>query len=280
MINPYRLRDVIPRIRGPHNAILMLRAYFDESGHFRDPNESIVAIGGCLSTLEKWEIFEDEWDELLNTFRIECSHATDLKAFENEFTGWNEYRRRQFLQPALHIIDRAVNQYLGAVLPIDQWKALSPSQKTQSPNPYFLCMQDVIHAAGLETIEYGPDEMVEVFFAENLEVGGRTRNPSEIVNDPNEGRAYRCYKACKAELPIRDRLGSITFDQPKNLLPLQAADLVAFEILQIGRKMLGEKIPYEKYRWPFQQILKKGPIFHYYREGEVDNRLDWARQEF
>lgn len=257
----------------------MLRAFFDESGHFRDPNENIMVLGGCLSTLEKWEIFENEWEELLNTFRIGWFHATDLKASKGEFKGWDDYRKQKFLQPALHIIDKAVDCYLGAVMPLSQWKELSSSQKTQCPNPYFLCFQDVVHAAGIETMEYGPDEKVEVIFAENLEVGGRKRSSSEIVNDPNEGLAYRCYKACKAELPVRERLRPIAFEHQKDVLPLQTADLVAFELLQIGRKMLGPKIPYEKYRWPFKQILKKAPIFHYYKEGEVNNRMEWARHE-
>lgn len=281
-MKPYSLRDILVYRKGAHKAVLMLYAYFDESGHYRDPNEKVVSIGGCLSTLEKWEIFEKEWDELLVTFRIECFHATDFNSNQKEFEDkevWNEYRRRQFMQSALHIMDQTIDRYIGAAMPIDEWVALTPKQKAQCTNPYFMCFQDVIHSAGLEAIGYGQDEKVELVFSENTDkdIGGRKRKPFEIVNDPNEGMAYRCYKACKENLPIRDSLGPIVFDTPKNLLQLQAADLVAFELTKIGRKMLGPKIPFEKYRWPFKQILKKAPLFHFYEEGEVSRRYDWAK---
>lgn len=272
-MTPYRLREILVYNKGAHRAVLMLKAYFDESGHSRDPKETVVAIGGCISTLERWTTFEDEWDELLHTFQVSWFHATELQNFKGDFVGWTEYRRRQFLQSAMNIMDRAVVQYVGAVVPLSEYEALTVSQKAQCPDPYYLCFQDAVHSAGIEAEEYGPSELIETIFSENVEMGGIIKPVDRSVKQ-DEGLAYRCYRACKRELPIRERLGPITFDSPRNLLPLQAADLVAYELLQVGRKMiLPTKISLDKLRWPLQQIFRKGPMFHYYMEGELDRRF-------
>lgn len=275
-MTPYRLRDILVYNKGVHRAVLMLRAYFDESGHSRDPRESVIAIGGCIASLEEWTKFETDWDELLVTFRLDWAHAVDLQQFDKQFLDWDEYRRRQFQKSALNIMNQHIVQYIGAVLPLDEYKALTDRQKQECPDPYYLCFQDCVHAAGIEAEDYGPAEKVEVVFAENVEMGGKTTT-AKMGEDQDEGLAYRCYRACKRDLPIRERLGPITFDNPRNLFPLQAADIVAYELLQVGRKMLlPTKIPLDRLRWPLQQIFKKCPTFHYYMEGELAKRFAWV----
>ncbi len=66
------------------------------------------------------------------------------------------------------------------------------------------------------------------------------------------------FDLCKLQLPTGDRLVSLEFDTPQNAFPLQAADLVAYELTQLGRDMLDpSSSPIEKMRWPMQQLVDK-----------------------
>lgn len=141
-------------------------------------------------------------------------------------------------------VPRQVKKPIGAVLPLSQYHELSSSQKAGLPDPYLICFQDCAHAAGLVADElYDPKETVQLVFA---------RRPK------GDDMVRRDFELCKQQLPTGDRLLSLEFDTPQNSLPLQAADLVAYELTQLGRDMLNPSTsPLEKMRWPMQQLVDK-----------------------
>ena len=57
----------------------MLRAYFDESGKLKDPNEKVSAVGGCISTAEEWCVFEQRWRKILKRFNVTQLHMNNLE---------------------------------------------------------------------------------------------------------------------------------------------------------------------------------------------------------
>ncbi len=52
----------------------MLRSFLDESGDVSDPNNEIIAVGGAISSSEKWEQLEIEWKGILNDFEVSSLH--------------------------------------------------------------------------------------------------------------------------------------------------------------------------------------------------------------
>ena len=45
--------------------LIMLTAYFDETGHSRDPKANIAGIAGFVASARRWEVFETDWRLLL-----------------------------------------------------------------------------------------------------------------------------------------------------------------------------------------------------------------------
>src|SRR5437868_5022689 len=89
--------------------MVMLTAYFDESG--TDGRSPIVAVGGHLSTVERWEAFQLEWKGFLQNNGVQTFHATDLIHGYGEFTkdrGWNKKRA----ESALRIADKIVSKHI------------------------------------------------------------------------------------------------------------------------------------------------------------------------
>ena len=52
------IRDLLGYRKGQHKVILVLQAYFDESG---DEDKPFICMGGCIADAPKWEQFEKEW---------------------------------------------------------------------------------------------------------------------------------------------------------------------------------------------------------------------------
>jgi len=254
------VRHLLALSTGQHRCILMLKAFFDESGHLKDPNEKVLSIGGCIAPLEAWESFEQEWGEALERFDVPAFHMKLFAHFRGPFEMWTETKRRDFLALLMEIMHRHITKCVGAVLPLSEYNNLTPEQKLVLPDPYFICFQDSLHGAGLTAAHlYEPQEKVQVVFAEHPEFGAR---------------AYELWLACKKELPVKDRLVSIAFASPNDVLPLQAADLVAYELNQLGHLMLDPKrVPVEELRWPMRQIHRKFPEFEYYTAARLAKRV-------
>lgn len=223
---------------------MTLIAYFDDSGKFDDPIETVTCVGGCIASKQAWDLFKIEWAQVVKRFGISHLHMRTFAHSIGEFTGWEETKRREFLQVLIEVMCRHVKKPIGAVLPLSQYDELTEEQKANLPDPYLICFQDCVHAAGLVADElYDPKETVQLVFAKRPKGDGMVR---------------RDFQLCKQQLPKGDRLVSLEFDTPQNSLPLQAADLVAYELTQLGRDMLDpSSSPLETMRWPMQQLVDK-----------------------
>jgi hypothetical protein len=63
-------------------------AYADEAGI--DDRVPIMAMGGFLSTEDRWIAFDRAWAELVHAHGIEYSHADDLVRRKKAFSGWSD----------------------------------------------------------------------------------------------------------------------------------------------------------------------------------------------
>ena len=240
---------------------MTLIAYFDDSGKFDDPNETVNCVGGCIASNQAWDLFKTEWAQALRRFGISQLHMRTFAHSVGEFNGWEEIRRREFLQALIEVMCRHVKKPIGAVLPLSQYDELTPDQKANLPDPYLICFQDCAHAVGLVAKElFDPEETVQLVFAK------RPKGDAMVRRD---------FELCKQQLPTGDRLISVEFDTPQNALPLQVADLVAYELTQLGRDMLDpSSSPLETMRWPMQQLVDKFfPEIEFYTTQRLIDRV-------
>lgn len=224
---------------GEHRGLLMLRVYLDESGHSADPTARVVAVAGGLASLEAWERFEPEWKRALFDFGIRALHMKDFAHFRGEFEGYDEQRRRSLLSRLLPSIMDHLELAIGAAVPMEHYRlSLSPEEQARRIDPYFGCLRECVKHAVNHMHGLSAEEKVELVVADHPEF----RAP-----------ALELYGVLK-DGPWGPRLGSIAFASPSDVVPLQAADLVAYELFQELRSQIDE--PERQVRWPMIQLRR------------------------
>ena len=65
----------------------VLTSYFDASG---SPSLEVVAVSGLVSTPEKWNAFNGDWNECLSVHGVSALHMKHFSQFRGEFSSWDE----------------------------------------------------------------------------------------------------------------------------------------------------------------------------------------------
>jgi hypothetical protein len=201
----------------------VLHAYLDESGKLKDPRETASAVGGIISSVDKLTDLEKRWKAVLSLpqFNVTQLHMNNLYSSTGEFDGWDEDKRRDFLDRLLTIMNDCCIKYLGAVVPLASFKALPQVAKAKLCDPYFVCLYDSMMLAGeVAKTLFDPPEYVEVICDRHPEF---------------QPKALKVYGLCELHPVVGDRLAAIGFGRMDRVMPLQAADLVAHELLHAGR---------------------------------------------
>jgi hypothetical protein len=89
--------------------VVVIRAYFDNSGTQDDPQHNWVTLGGYLSNETRWEKFEAEWAANLADFELPYLH---MKLFAHNLPPFERFKkdeagRIKFLTNCIEIIKRA-----------------------------------------------------------------------------------------------------------------------------------------------------------------------------
>ena len=241
---------------GRHQYVIVLKIYLDETGHVKDPNAPIVGMAGCIASLSAWEQFESEWTTALQDFGVTELHMKHFAHFRGEFSGWTEDRRQQLLARLLPIIEMRIDTWVGALLPISQFTELSDEQKLRLRDPYFICLQDCLHAAIIFVDSNYPRENLEVVVA---------------MHEEYAWDSYGCVIGCAHQLPGGERIESVTAASPKKVRPLQAADLLAYELTKMGKLMMRpERKPL---RYPMEQLKNKCAHVEFYLDKPLSQRV-------
>src|SRR5712692_496291 len=104
-------------------SLMTLVAYFDESGHPRDPNVLSFTIGGCVASCDEWRAFDRAWIKALSDYHVPWFHMVDFEAAKrpqrrsdkqaNPYRGWTTRCRHAFLTRLLDILDEYKTFYVG-----------------------------------------------------------------------------------------------------------------------------------------------------------------------
>ena len=69
----------------PSENVAMIWAYYDESGEYADGKLLNMSIGGCVSSLAKWELFKVDWCATLQAEGLSYFHMTDFEAWKSPY---------------------------------------------------------------------------------------------------------------------------------------------------------------------------------------------------
>lgn len=206
------LKGVIGRLAGTR-LMAVLRVYFDESGTHKGSGALVVA--GYLANDRLWDRFDTEWSNLLRREGLAAFHMTDCENLRGEFRGWDESRRRRVVQTVTAIIRRCTWFRIAAAVNLADYQSAA-SLLRDSLSPYSFCVNECLKRIRRWADERAVDSRIAYVFEQGSPFQGDVNDTMRMaMSDPG--------------LKERYRIGSWVFSDKRDLLPLQAADVYAYE---------------------------------------------------
>jgi hypothetical protein len=208
-------------------SVLMLWAYFDESG-WHAPNGSLrkLTLGGCIASFESWERLSQRWSSALKMMNLPCFHMAHFEARKSPYSDWTDDERKSRLNTFLEILGEPERYCFGFT------NLARPDDTTSSI--YKRCAHDLL----LELAMF--DDEFAVVFARHPEFARQ----NELLG-------------LLQEYGMGEKIRSCTVAKPIDLCPLQAADVIAYEVSRFEREVL---IPR---RYPLRRIQELGATFRF-----------------
>lgn len=197
----------------------MVTSYCDDSG--RSHTDRVAVVAGYIATVHSWEKkFAPAWRRALDKEGVEVMHRADLESFYGEFKeskGWNPTRRTAFVQKLQGIIKRHTYSGIGsAVVKADFEEVMPAWVKDLWGGPWGWCAHACVVLGRIWCEQTNHDEPIRWVF----EIG--TCGAREIGN---------MFNAVHTDPRYRLEREGYSFET-KRVLPLQAADLVAYEMFK------------------------------------------------
>jgi hypothetical protein len=198
--------------------LVFFRFYCDESydGKANDPD--YFTISGFFSDQPTWEEVEQGW-RIVNQDVPGGFHATELNRREGRYAGWNKAKADRYSARLLGCINsqrRRMRAYNCGIRGDAYRKVISGAGQIKMGHPWICCFQSCIAmiAKDMETLPRG-----DTF---SVVLGRETRFDALAVALFNGMKDNPTF-------PYRHRLGTCTPGSPEEHIPLQVADLMAFE---------------------------------------------------
>lgn len=217
----------------------MLTGYMDETGHSRDARQKFVGVAGLVAPAEMWETFERKWEETLRLYKLPYFHMKDFASSRKQFEGWSELKRRKLYGKLMRIIATTHPFPVGAIVALDDFRSFSPEDRELMGDPYHFCLMGCVYQPAWRTKYASPDVRVAVVFSEQSEFKGLA---GLLLDDFKQNHA----QGWRFDPPV--------FRDMKSVVPLQAADIVAYELYKEFERRLYR--PEEKQRYGYLELMK------------------------
>ena len=257
-----------PRSVAPDDRLIVnLSGYFDESGTHK--GSAALAVAGFVGKADDWGAFTYEWGEALAKWGIEYFHMAPFESRKREYKDWTNEQRQDRLNHLLGLIGKYAVASAGVVIPLADYDAIFPEDEIP-PGPNVEWLAPGIAAPGAprpgDALPHEPDYKPGAIRRKSggpygLAAAVLFRDIAEHVyrlsGDPyvaytfesgaeGAGQMLKVFQDnYRDENARRDlRLDSIHFEDKRKFSPLQAADILAYELYKHLPRQLGtEKRP-------------------------------------
>jgi len=91
----------------------------------------MAVVAGYIGSVFQWERFIPRWQSVLHAFGVTIMHRSQLEAFQGEFEGWDNDRRAAFLQRLHPIIKDCTYTAIGTSVIKADWDDVMPADIQQ-----------------------------------------------------------------------------------------------------------------------------------------------------
>jgi Protein of unknown function (DUF3800) len=246
----------------------MLRAFIDDSGSGGDSPWFVLA--GYVGSVEAWDAFDAPWRAVLDgppkLDYFKASEAESLRP-DGQWSGISKDERNARIDALISVIGRHAKKAIHVRLKQKDYdEVIKPYVPPQWQNAYYFLFIGFLTAAVSTERYLGSGEHIDFFFDSNREVEKPSRKLySQVANLPQ----------------FQDRIDNIFYKDEKIFLPLQAADLFAwqvrrrFSIQEPPRSQLEAALscPPEK---PYEYIITRERLRELGRAMDHHAMLNWA----
>jgi hypothetical protein len=246
-------------------AVWQLTAFFDESGHPRDPKAKMFGMSCYFAPAIVWAKLERQWQHRLDEVGIKQFHASDCETGGGIFRQWPKKKRLRTYKHFARIVARHGLVHITCVMDMLAYRKLEHEFDPKLESPYILaflaCLGALVREAdkGLPT-----DEKIACIIELQKEYKGIADAAYEtILAVTNMGRRL---------LPVA------TFAPKEAFLEFQVADIIAYEFSKFHLNRVHD--PTRPPRKSLVKMIGKTRIApYYYGESHLKQLVARARRK-
>lgn len=222
--------------------LMILTGYFDESG--THAGSDVVSVAGYVSTPTRWVRFDEEWREAMADYGLEFFHASTFANRAPPYDEWSEDERHKRFTNLAGIINRHTEFSIATMILTRLFdETFSPEVRAHCGGPYGLAAVATFMETAKRVNEHYPDQWVSYVFESGA------RGAGQVLAHFQDNQRRREYASDQ-------KLGSLRFENKRQFTPLQAADILAYELYLHLPRQLGmvQRPP----RLPILELLAMG----------------------
>lgn len=190
----------------------MLAAYFDESG--THDGSKVMVLGGLVSSLSQWERLTRSWERVLSEKGLASFHAVDCAQGVKAFTSWDRESRAALNKQLVALMKRHVLWRTWSAVVIPDYLQFFDDKKRAHHLAYAICASGC--ASRILQLAEKRDTTIPYVFEQGGRGGKYAARTFRTLIETEEKNLYR--------------MRSLSLDSSQSLIPLQAADLHAYEL--------------------------------------------------
>jgi hypothetical protein len=238
-------------------------AYMDETGHSKDERQRFVGIAGLIAPVSRWETFERQWKATLELYKIPYFHMKEFAHSKQTFKDWEgkEEERKKLLGELILHMETAHSLPFGAIVPMDAFRSFTKQQQGYLRDPYYLCFQSLVAAcSSILAFRKVPDEeKIALIFSDQVEFRSRALKIYADVEHSN-------YYVRRSTPPV--------FQDMREVVPLQAADIIAYEMhkefeRRLCRPSAGPRFGYQRIVEMSSRAGHNQPLFRFFTKTQI-----------
>jgi Protein of unknown function (DUF3800) len=198
-----------------------LVAFLDESGI--DYSSRIVAVAGILASRADWEVFSNRWKALLSNAGVDSMHMRLFEESRGPYQHLDREQRAALQGSLIDLMNESVFGMVACCIIRGDPENRSGQFQENLEQPYSFCVGDVMTAL-LRKADAFIDPTVDFICGDQRELRKGARDQ------------YHSMRADPDFAFLRSRFGTVEFLGAKDerAVPLQAADIVAYEVRKAG----------------------------------------------
>lgn len=187
------------------------------AGLERKTRSSVVVVSGLLSNVECWLEFEKEWRSILTKYGIDVFHRSELAAKKGKFKGWTEEKEIALLGELTTIIGRLAPFMISHGVRLGDFEEVKSELEDIKVSPYIYCCEQSITGINFLNNLIPFKEPIQICFDQGRKYGSETMQV--FIEATSRAKSLSRYS-----------IGGISFARKDVVVPLQAADFVAYEM--------------------------------------------------